>query len=413
MQLRNYFVIGQTISLCFIFILFDSPVAAQTSGSDPLQIDSSEYPTLQEAVNALPKSGGTVFLAPGNHELTEPLIVSTENTRIVGAGPATHLINKNGQGKPAIMVGAENQELFRVELSNFRVSGNSNSGDGIFLERVQELLITQLTVDHNGGHGINMKNCTENPRLSLCNITYNGKAGININGGHDIVVSANQFEENQDALRINDGFNLTMTGNNIDDHLRHGIVVENTYGSVISGNMIEECRGTAIILAAPPFPNRFSYGITISSNIIAHHLGGGVELNGAWGCTVSANTFTLVHDFSILVRAQSQGITITGNNFSNSKGKLASRNEKNPFSWDVGTGIRLQETSDITISGNFFGGLTEEAVKADVSSNGILVVGNIIGEVNLDATQAKDAINLGNAKNSLVVDNIIKNKDNK
>ena len=65
---------------------------------------------------------------------------------------------------------------------------------------------------------------------------------------HDIVVVGNQFEENLDALVCKDSFNLCMTGNNLDDHLRHGVVIENTYGSVVSGNMIEECNGIAIIL---------------------------------------------------------------------------------------------------------------------------------------------------------------------
>ena len=60
-----------------------------------------------------------------------------------------------------------------------------------------------------------------------------------------------------------------MTGNNLDDHLRHGVVIENTYGSVVSGNMIEECKGIAIIL------DRDCYGITLSSNVIAHEVQGG------------------------------------------------------------------------------------------------------------------------------------------
>jgi hypothetical protein len=275
------------------------------------------------------------------------------------------------------------------------------------MERVQELLITELTVDHNGGNGINMKNCTENPRIALCNITYNAKAGINIDGGHDIVVSANEFEENQDALRIKDGFNLTMTGNNIDDHLRHGIVVENTYGSVISGNMIEECQGTAVILTDNESDsNLFCYGITISSNIIAHHLGGGVELNNAWGCTVSANTFTLIHDFSVRIGKGSQGITITGNNFSNSRGKLASPTEDNPFSWDVGTGIVLNKASDISVTGNLFGGLTNEAIKAGELSSRILVVGNIMSNFN-DTAGKRNALDLGKAKDCIVRDNIV------
>ena len=50
-----------------------------------------------------------------------------------------------------------------------------------------------------------------------------------------------------DAVLCTDSFNLTMTGNNLDDHLGNGVVVENTYGSITSGNMIEECKGFAVV----------------------------------------------------------------------------------------------------------------------------------------------------------------------
>lgn len=392
-----------------IIILFNGLGNFALAQAPAISIDASKYNTLQQAVDALPSGGGIILIPPGNYEIDKPIIIKTENTRLQGSGGSTHLINKNTSGEPAIIVGSDKDPLFRLELSGFRISGNKQSGDGIYMEKVQELMITDMTIDHNGGHGINMKDCTENPRIANCNLNYNLKAGINIDGGHDIVVSGNQFEENQDALRIKDGFNLTMTGNNIDDHLRHGVVVENTYGSIISSNMIEECQGTAIILTAPASPaNRFCYGITISSNVIAHHLGGGIELNNAWGCSVSANTFTLVHNFSILAGPGTGGITITGNNFSNSRGKLGVRNEKNPFTWDVGSGIQLKSASDITISGNFFGKLTTEAVKADDSSKGILISGNLLTELNQGAQGIKKAIDLGGAKEVMVKDNLIR-----
>src|SRR5690606_21174438 len=105
-----------------------------------------------------------------------------------------------------------------------------------------------------------------------CILTYNADAGLNILRGHDIVVNGNQFEENRDALRCTDSFNLCMNGNNLDDHLRHGVVIENTYGSVVAGNMIEECQGTAVVM------DRDCYGNTVSANVIAHEFGGGVDL---------------------------------------------------------------------------------------------------------------------------------------
>ena len=58
----------------------------------------------------------------------------------------------------------------------------------------------------------------------------------------------------------------------LDDHLRDGVVIENTYGSVVAGNMIEECAGTAIVL------DRDCYGITLSANVIAHETSGGIDL---------------------------------------------------------------------------------------------------------------------------------------
>ena len=54
-------------------------------------------------------------------------------------------------------------------------------------------------------------------------------------------------------------------------HLGHGVIIENTYGSVVSGNMIEECQGTAIVL------DRDCYGIVLSANVIAHN-GAGIDL---------------------------------------------------------------------------------------------------------------------------------------
>ena len=62
------------------------------------------------------------------------------------------------------------------------------------------------------GDGIHMNNCYEDPRVCNSLITYNKATGLNLIACHDIVVSANQFEENLDALRCVDGYNLCMTG---------------------------------------------------------------------------------------------------------------------------------------------------------------------------------------------------------
>jgi hypothetical protein len=378
------------------------------AADQPAVIEAAKFASLQAAFDALPTNGGVVLLPPGNFELTEPLVLTRPESRLEGAGASTHLINRNTNGQPALIIRPPDYEknkrsrLWRVQLGNFRLSGNTNSGDGVLAQGVQEIFINGLSVDHHGGHGINLVDCYEDPRVIGSILTYNGRAGLNITNCHDIVVNANHFEENQDALRCVDSFNLCMNGNNIDDHLRHGVVIENTYGSVVSGNMIEECNGTAIIL------DRDCYGITLSANVIAHHLGGGVHLLDAWGCAVSANTFTIVHSNSVLVTSNSGRITITGNNFCNTYigGKDKRPSEANqPMGRDEGTGILLQGTSDNVISGNSFSGLSTPAVRAEGACERLMVTGNIATDPRRQAVRAK-AFDLKAARKSVIRDNL-------
>ncbi|MDB6006328.1 MAG: hypothetical protein JWR15_3315, partial [Prosthecobacter sp.] len=232
-------------------------------------VDAAKHASLQAALDALPEGGGLLTIPPGRYVVTAPLRVKTGETRIVGSGAATQIINNNETGEPAFILrppgldADKKARLWRVQMADLRISGNAKSGDGVFAEGIQEIYFEGVSIDHHGGHGIHMVNCTEDPRVADCILTYNGKSGIEIHGGHDIVVNANHFEENQDALRCYDAYNLCMNGNNIDDHLGNGVVIENTYGSVLSGNMIEECNGTAVIL------DRDCYGITLSANLIA------------------------------------------------------------------------------------------------------------------------------------------------
>ncbi len=351
-------------------------------------INAGDYGSLGEAFDALPAAGGVIRIPPGEYNITRPLRVRSGDTRIEGAGTATHIVNRNASGLPALILsppgyrnardGAERQKLrlWRVQLANFRVSGNPNSGDGILAEGINEILVDNISVDHHGGHGLNMIDCYEDPRVSDSIFTYNAKAGLNINAGHDIVVSANQFEENEDAVRCTDSFNLCMNGNNVDDHLRHGVVIENTYGSVLSGNMIEECTGTGIIL------DREAYGITLSANVLAHNNGGGIDLRHAQGSTVSANTFTINPSWSLRIGPQSGRITVTGNNFSNSYlgGGQTRRVEDFEAEWPRkghAAGVLVDGAMDIAFSGNVFAGLAEEAIRVTGGAKRLVVAGNL------------------------------------
>jgi ribosomal protein L32 len=360
-------------------------------------IDAGLYPTLQAALDALPNEGGVVLIPPGTFEISESLKVTKSDLLIEGSGTATHIKNVNIEGKPALILqhpsggGDRNQELWRIRLANFRITGNDKSGSGIEARRINEIFIDGITVSYHGGDGIVLDNCYEDPRICDSLITYNKDTGLNLIGCHDIIVSSNQFEENRDALRCIDGYNLTMTGNNLDDHLGDGVVIENTYGSVVSGNMIEECKGTAIVL------DRDCYGITLSANVIAHEESAGIDLRDAHGCTVSANTFTIMGGHALAIRSNSGRITVTGNNFSDSY--IGGGKVKRGTDDRKAGGMIVCETSDVAVVGNVFSGVRPKALAVEGElSKRVVFTNNILTDAESDHAKLDDS--------SLVNDNL-------
>lgn len=371
-------------------LLGETPSSVQLPGARP-DIIAAHYPSLQAALDAIPEEGGIVRLPAGTFEISEPLILSRRDVRIEGSGTSTHIKNTNQAGRPALILqhsdGSEvknEDRLWRVMLSNFRITGNELSGHGIHVIRIQEIFIQGVTISYHGGDGIFLDACYEDPRINDCLLTYNKGSGLRMDGCHDIVVSGNQFEENKDALTCTDSFNLCMTGNNLDDHLRHGVVIENTYGSVVSGNMIEECNGTAIVL------DRDCYGTTLGANVIAHN-GAGIDLRDAHGCSVSANTFTINKTDAVRIGPKSGRITVTGNNFSDSY--LGEDKVKRSSNDLAAAGITLDGASDLVISGNLFSSVRPKALNLQEGepSRGILFSNNLLIDVNSDHSELKNS----------------------
>ncbi len=371
-----------------LFVLMTVTFQSHLPGSDAT-VDASKFASLQEAADAIPEAGGVLLIPPGKHEISEPLRIKTGDTRVVGVGSASHIVNLNTEGKPAILVEhpefsgkstPSKDRLWRVSLANFRVTGNEKSGAGIEARYIEEIVVQGVTSSNHGGDGVRLYFCYEDPRVHDNLFTYNKRCGVYVEGCHDIIVSANHFEENQDGLQCIDSFNLTMTGNNLDDHLGDGVVIENTYGSVVASNMIEECQGWAVVL------DRDCYGITLSANVIAHDFAGGIDLRDAHGCAISANTFTIVKNVGVAVRSESASITISANNFSDtwigndSNGKPLQRRSDEPSKTerrpnDAG-GVLLENCSGVVISGNLFSRLSTKAVVQTGTCTKILVNGN-------------------------------------
>lgn len=363
----------------------DDPEPVTLAGARAV-IQAESYATLQDALDAVPEAGGIVQLPPGEFEITTPLKLQRGDVKLVGSGTSTHIKNRNRKQEPALLIAhpdgravQRDDRLWRVQICDLRITGTPESGHGIEAQYIEEIYLEGVTVSENGGDGIRLDHCYEDPRIANCLITYNKQVGLNLLGCHDIVVDGNQFEENQDALHCVDSYNLCMTGNNLDDHLGDGVIIRNTYGSVVSGNMIEECQGTAIIL------DNDCYGDTLSANVVAHN-GGGIRLIDAHGCAVSANTFTIMQNEALWIGPGSDRITVSGNNFCDSY--IGAGEVRRAEGDRSAGGLVLENTQDIAISGNVFASVKPKAIELrGEPSRRITVSGNAFVDVASDHTQ--------------------------
>src|SRR5206468_4451920 len=98
-------------------------------------------------------------------------------------------------------------------------------------------------------------------------------------------------------------------------------------------------------------------------NVIAHETSGGIDLRDAHGCTVSANTFTIVKKNALVIGPSSSRITVTGNSFSDSY--VGGRAVKRSAEDRDASGITLNGTSDVAVSGNVFSGVTPKALAVE------------------------------------------------
>jgi nitrous oxidase accessory protein NosD len=375
-HMRAFAAVLIAAGLLYATILAQSPSAHRLAGAQT-QINAHDYPSLQAAIDALPEAGGAVRLPAGRFEISQPLVIEKQDALLIGDGTGTQIVNTNTAGQPAIIVRPKTQAneprsyVWRVQLSDLRLIGNEKSGHGIEALRVNEIFIDGVTVSYHGGDGIRLRGCYEDARIANSLVSYNRGAGIAILACHDIVVAANQLEENQDGVFCADSVNLCMTGNNVDDHLRHGVIIEKAYGSVLSGNMIENSRGSAIIL------DRDCHGITLSANVIATNFGGGIELRDAHGCAVSGNSFPRNPRGALAIGPNSSRITVSGNAFSDNY--VGPREDE----WRrmTSTGITLEGTSDIGITGNTFAGLHSKALTLNGEpSRRVLFSDNLLAE---------------------------------
>ncbi|MFC1558770.1 NosD domain-containing protein [candidate division KSB1 bacterium] len=352
-------------------------------------VKAGDYSTIQKAIDALPPEGGTVFIPAGIYKMTEPIIVNKSEVSLIGAGTGTILLNTSEDGKNTIeLKGTEDKPIWRVKVSDMHMKGNEKCGNGIYANHVNEISLSDMWIDYHGKSGIYLDYCYENPRVYDNNLAYNKEMGVLLDGCHDIVVSANQMEENGIGIYGKGLYNATVTGNNIDDHIKNCIYFVNTLGSIITANMLENCLEKSVIL------DEKCDGIVVTGNTF--RMPGVLSVIKTKGVVITGNAFDCSESTALEVK-ESTLITVSGNIFSGSGEDV-----------DRVYGMVMSNVNNVSISGNTIVKPLEGGIYILGDKNGYInITGNTIKSPSYKNPGIYSGILVQNTMRSIISNNIV------
>ncbi len=246
-----------------ISIGFDTVAAASTTDG------------IQEALDDLPADGGAVFIPPGNYTISTTINVTKPDTKIFGAGNASHLDLANSVNDDMFEIAAT---AVRCEISDFSMDGNlanntTSAGinaidsenlhihnmyithfvwDGIKINRVgsdpSENLIESNHIHGCGSNGIHFQTLVKESSI-INNICNNNEYGIHVAGGGRNRISGNVCRWNSMHGIYDEGGSNVISENVCTNNTRHGIYVfETTSVMVLNNTLFTNTRSGIVIM---------------------------------------------------------------------------------------------------------------------------------------------------------------------
>ena len=344
--------------------------AAARSAAD-FDAESSFTSGIQEAVDALPRSGGEVYVPPGNYLLRRSIRLR-DNVTLRGAGAATVLRRPEEIASPlttaaeagATAVEVEDASIFQlgqgVSVYANRARGwHSTTGPIVAIEGNMLRLARGLNhpVAPDDGAAVNnafpMITAEHARNVVIADLTIDGGAGKPNEGVKDFTWA---------AIHLVDCSDSRIEGCWIRNYIADGISVQRGRGVTVNGNLVENCRGHGMHpgsgLADSVWTNNIARENTsdglffcmyvrhsvVSNNVLADNGGHGIGHVGGGGDkynVVSSNTCVRNGASGIHVYDGSDNV-VTGNVcLNNSQGR--------PGRWP---GIAVIKTTDTVISNN-------------------------------------------------------------
>jgi len=200
---------------------------------------------INNAINALPTSGGRVLLLEGTYNISAPITILKNNVTLEGQGVGTKLFLVNEANCDVIQVGNGTTALEGIKIANLKIDGNKanqvETSHGIYFYGASGYLISKSVIEN-----CIVENCyssgiycnyLENSIVTRNQTNLNDAAGIFLNYTNNTIVIENQLNSNFDGIYMYSASYNTITENQANSNNRYGIYIRNSSNNnTIIGN---------------------------------------------------------------------------------------------------------------------------------------------------------------------------------
>jgi len=333
--------------------------------------------------------GSIMYFEEGIYLIDSPIIIDRSNISLIGIPNKTIFKTNGNYINDGIIniIGTSENKLMEIKIENIIFDGTINTNinsSGINIKYVGEdsynssqyyvintigssftnkssVNIQNCIFKNHSGNGINIEN-SSHIRISGCNITDNLKNGVLLTNSNGNVIRSNILKYNTiNGINIKSGkYNIAIQ-NNITNNYSGGISISDSIGNNINGNNI---RANSIFGIGLDGCTRHN----LSGNNISNNNLSGIYLSNSSYNSIMGN-ISISHVYGYNIINNSNNNTFTGNTgYSNSLYGLYLDSINNSVS---GNNFNSNTTSNLYININGrFNTITGNTYMASISNNG-------------------------------------------
>ena len=214
-------------------------------------INLRDVGSLQEALDALPSTGGTVYVPAGTFTVSETALkclAEGQHLFIVGDGRSSVLVNANRDGAPLLQItgilGSWWPDL-RITIRDLCFQGNHESGDALVIQSPNDTMIDGCAFFGHGGAAIRMEPNGTNVVVRDC-WARDCKRFLSAVNIHHITLHGNQTRsakggqtQDEHIYIGRDCFEIRIVNNHLAYGHKEGILLEDAHQHVLANNTLE------------------------------------------------------------------------------------------------------------------------------------------------------------------------------